>query len=153
MSTDRGVAMGPAEVAALLEAQRTLTLATIGLDGRPHLASMWFAPEGADLLMWTYAASQKTRNLERDPRASVLGETGETYDTLRGFCLDVDVEVVRDPAEVLQIGRALHVRNLAGEPAEVEEAVRAQAGKRVGLRLRVGRTRSWDHRRLSVSTR
>lgn len=117
---------------------------------------MWFAPDGADVLMWTYASSQKARNLERDPRASVLGETGATYAELRGICLDVDVDVVvvRDPSDVLLIGRALHVRNVGGsaDPAEVEQGIRAQATKRVGLRLRVVRTRSWDHRRLSVPT-
>lgn len=148
--------MDPAGVAALLEAMRTVTLATIGPDGRPHQASMWFAPDGSDLLMWTYASSQKTRNLERDPRASVLSETGATYDELRGLCLDVDVEIVRDSADILRIGRALHARNAGapgGDPSEVEQAVRVQAGKRVGLRLRVVRTRSWDHRRLSVPTR
>lgn len=103
--------------------------------------------------MWTYASSQKARNLERDPRASVLGETGETYDQLRGVCLDCDVGIHRDPADVLRFGRALHARNAGapgGNAAEAERILRAQAAKRVGLRLRVARTRGWDHRRIGA---
>ncbi len=152
MAHDRGVAMEPADVAGLLKELRTLTLATIGPDGLPHLAAMWFACDGDDLLLWTYGTSQKVRNLERDPRAAVLGEAGEGYRELRGVCLDCRVEIVRDPDQVLRVGRAVHARNAAFAPGgnglPGEESVRAQAAKRVGLRLRVERARTWDHRRL-----
>ena len=150
MARDRGVAMTDAEVAELLEAQRTVTLATIGPDGRPHLASMWFARDGADLLMWTYAVSQKARNIERDPRVTVLAESGHDYAELRGVSLDCVVEPVTGVGEVLEIGTLLHRRNTgAGLDDDGVERLRAQAAKRVGLRLRVERVRSWDHRKLA----
>ncbi|HEY1970240.1 MAG TPA: pyridoxamine 5'-phosphate oxidase family protein [Pseudonocardia sp.] len=153
--------MAEAEVAELLAEQRTVTLATIGPDGLPHLAAMWFAPDGPagiDLLIWTYGTSQKVRNLERDPRASVMAEAGVAYSELRGVCLDCEVALVRDPEEVLRIGRLLWARNLAGDGAsplgaEVEAGLRAQAGKRVGVRLRSVRIRAWDHRKLVAPKR
>jgi PPOX class probable F420-dependent enzyme len=145
----RGVEMSSDEVASLLEEQRTITLATIGPDGLPHLAAMWFVPDGDDLLLWTYATSQKARNVARDPRASVLAETGTAYDELRGVCLDCAVEVITELDDVLPIGRALMVRNLGLDPDApgAEQGLRAQAGKRVGLRLHPVRSRSWDHRK------
>ena len=68
---------GP-EVASFLAEERTLTCATAGPRGWPHLMPLWYvlrdAPEGEPgprLWSWTYASSQKVRNLERDPgRAS-----------------------------------------------------------------------------------
>jgi hypothetical protein len=86
-----------------------------------------------------------------------MAEAGVEYSELRGVCLDCAVEVVRDPDEVLRIGRLLWARNLAGEgsgePApEVEAGLRAQAGKRVVLRLRPTRIRAWDHRKLTAPT-
>ena len=150
MARDRGVAMMPDEVAELLEQQRTVTLATIGPDGLPHLAGMWFVADGPDLLMWTYATSQKARNMERDPRVSVMAETGTGYGELRGVCLDCSVELLRDPEQVFAVGRALLARNLGLDPSspEAEAGLRAQATKRVAMRLHPVRTRSWDHRKV-----
>lgn len=152
----RGVGMEQAAIALLLGEQRTVTLATIGPGGLPHLASMWFARDGEDLLMWTYGTSQKARNLERDPRASVLAESGDCYDELCGVCLECRVRIVRAPAEVLALGRKLHGRNApgapGGDPGAAARLLQAQAAKRIGLVLAVERVRSWDHRRLPART-
>jgi PPOX class probable F420-dependent enzyme len=155
MARDRKVAMTEAEVNRMLDEQHTITLATIGPDGLPHLAAMWFVRDGEELLLWTYATSQKARNLERDARASVLAEAGESYDELRGVCLDCEVDIVRDPEEVLQAGRILKGRNITpgkNQSSMEEDALRAQAAKRIALRMKVVRTRSWDHRKLQQSS-
>ena len=116
MDRRRQIRMGEAELAAFLDAQRTVTCATIGPTGRPHLVALWFVPAGGRLDCWTYAASQKARNLERDPRATLLTEAGTTYQELRGVSMECDAELVRDPELVLDIGVALAVR-YGGTPA------------------------------------
>jgi PPOX class probable F420-dependent enzyme len=160
VAKDRGVAMESDAVANLLDEQRTLTLATIGPDGMPHLAAMWFGREGSGedmtVLMWTYGTSQKALNLIRDPRASLMAEGGEAYDQLRGVCLDCQVDLVDTYDEVFEIGQTLHRKYLANPDldAETEQAMlaglRAQAKKRVVMRFDVDRVRSWDHRKLSA---
>jgi PPOX class probable F420-dependent enzyme len=157
MARDRGVEMASDAVAEVLDEQRTVTLATIGPDGMPHLAAMWFVREGSGddmtVLMWTYGTSQKAHNLRRDPRAAVMAEGGEAYDQLRGVCLDCEVEVV-ESEDLWPIGLALFDKYMAppGMTDEQREAgmgvLRKQAQKRVGLRMRVVRARSWDHRKL-----
>lgn len=145
-------------VAEVLDEQRTLTLATIGPDGMPHLAAMWFVREGSGddmtVLMWTYGTSQKALNLIRDPRASVMAEGGEAYDQLRGVCLDCHVDVVQGADDVFPIGLALFEKYLA-QPGMTDEAremalagIRKQSAKRVGMRFHVDRSRTWDHRKL-----
>ena len=142
------IRMSEAELEAFLDAQRTVTCATLGPGGRPHLVALWFAPMGAHLDCWTYAASQKARNLERDPRATLLTEAGTTYQELRGVSMECDAELVRDPDRVLDIGVALAVRYGAAPGPELRAGLAAQAAKRVGVRFHPTRVSSWDHRKL-----
>jgi len=101
------------------------------------------------LACWTYAASQKARNLERDPRATLLTESGTTYEELRGASLECDAELVRDPGRVLDIGVALAARYRGLPPApDLRAALSIQAAKRVGIRFHPTRVSSWDHRKL-----
>ncbi len=99
--------MSEAEAASFLEQERTVTCATIGPRGWPHLMPLWYvlreapaedvaptesiAPSGLRVWAWTYAASQKARNLERDPRATLQIEAGELYQELRGVMIECDV--------------------------------------------------------------
>jgi PPOX class probable F420-dependent enzyme len=148
MDRRRQIRMSEAELAAFLGDQRTVTCATIGPGGRPHLAALWYLPAGDRLDCWTYAASQKARNLARDPRATLLTETGTAYQELRGVSMECDAELVRDPDQVLDIGVALAVRYGATPGPELRAGLAAQAAKRVGIRFHPTRVASWDHRKL-----
>jgi hypothetical protein len=105
---------------------------------------------GSDIWAWTYGKSQKIRNLERDPRATLQVETGETYDQLRGVMYETTVELTRDTDEVAALGAEILARYAGADAAgaEATEAIRAQARKRVGMRFVVERVASWDHRKL-----
>jgi PPOX class probable F420-dependent enzyme len=148
MDRRRQIRMSEAELAAFLDAQRTLVCATLGPRGRPHLAALWYVPAGGRLDCWTYAASQKARNLDRDPRATLLTEAGTAYPELRGVSMECDAELVRDPDAVLDIGVALAVRYGATAGPELRASLAAQAVKRVGVRFTPTRVSSWDHRKL-----
>ena len=148
MGRRRQIRMTEAELAAFLEGQRTLICATVGPGGRPHLAALWFLPTDGRLDCWTYAASQKARNLERDPRATLLTEAGTGYQELRGVSMACDAELVRDPGQVLDLGVALAVRYGAAPGPELRAGLAPQAAKRVGIRFHPTRVSSWDHRKL-----
>ena len=48
----------------------------MGPNGRPHLVPLWYVvDDGPALRGWTYAKSQKAKNLERDPHATCGIET------------------------------------------------------------------------------
>ena len=102
---------------------------------------------------WTFAKSQKARNLEREPRATVGVDTGVEYHELRGVMMECDVELERDEERVAGYGVELFERFTEGDglPAEVREMVEQQAAKRVGLRFTPTRTVTWDHRKLGGS--
>jgi PPOX class probable F420-dependent enzyme len=140
------------ELRSFLAEQKIVSVATIGPSGRPHLVPLWYVVDGGTLRGWTYAKSQKAKNLERDPRATLQIEDGIDYQELRGVMFECDVEVERDPARVAEYGLALFGRyapSADGElPDEVAQMVRQQAQKRIGLRFVPTRTVSWDHRKL-----
>ena len=135
------------ELRAFLEEQLTVIVATTGPNGRPHLMPLWFVADGTELRGWTFAKSQKARNLERDPRATLQVESGVEYQELRGAMLECDVEVERETERVASYGEALVDRYGGGSP-EMKEFFRSQAPKRVGLRFSPTRTVTWDHRKL-----
>jgi hypothetical protein len=147
--------MSDAEVAAFLEEQRTLVCATNGRDGWPHLMPLWYIvrDDGAGaprLWSWTYAASQKTRNLERDPRATLQVETGEQYQELHGVMFKTDVVVHRDTEVVAGAGIEIFTRYAGGVELgdEVRAMVLKQAPKRVALEFVERERATWDHRKL-----
>jgi len=141
------IKMSEEEVRAFLAEQMVMQLATIGPRGWPHVVSLWYVPHGDRLTGWTYAKSQKARNLERDPRATVAVEDGVEYQDLRGVMLECEVELERDTGRVAAIGEALVDRYGGGSP-EMKELFRGQAPKRIGLRFHARRVVSWDHRKL-----
>ena len=122
-----------------------MTVGTLGPRGRPHLMPLWYVPDGDDLIGWTYAKSQKAKNLERDPHATVQVEDGVRYEELRGVMMECDVELDRDATPY---GLRLFGRYAAELDDEIEELVAKQAAKRVGLRFTPTRTVSWDHSKL-----
>jgi len=148
--------MSDAQVAAFLDEERTVICATIGQDGFPHLMPLWYVMREDDVWSWTFAKSQKVRNLERDPRATLQVEAGEAYAELRGVMLKCDVTVHRETERVAEFGIELFTRYRPGgaeEPGELDEDVRqmvlAQAPKRVALQFRTRSRATWDHRKLA----
>jgi PPOX class probable F420-dependent enzyme len=142
------IEMTDEEVLRFVGGQMVMQCATVGPRGLPHLVPLWYVPEGIELVGWTYAKSQKVRNLERDPRATVGIEDGVQYDELRGVMFECEVEVERDAAKVEQNGLMLFERYAGGLGPEIREMVANQARKRVGLRFVPSRVVSWDHRKL-----
>jgi len=143
------IKMDRAEIRAFLEEQRVVVCATNGHTGWPHLMPLWYLLRGEDLWAWTYAKSQKVKNLERDPRATLQVEDGEQYAELRGVMIESETQIHRDIELVTRFGADLFERygtRSAGE--EFLEAVRAQAAKRVALQFVPRRIASWDHRKL-----
>jgi PPOX class probable F420-dependent enzyme len=143
------ITMSETEVRDFLLEQRIMQVVTIGPRGRPHLMPIWYLTDGLELRGWTYAKSQKAKNLERDPRATVGVDDGVEYQELRGVMMECDVELVRETDRVAEIGLALFERYTGGGLEQsVAEMVRGQAEKRVGLHFRPTRTVSWDHGKL-----
>ena len=148
MSRRDQIAMSDAEVAAFLEQQRVVICATNGPRGWPHLMPLWYTLRNGEIWAWTYAKSQKVKNLERDARASLQVEAGEEYQELRGVMFETTTTIHRELELVTEFGVELFRRYSSATGDAFLEAVRAQASKRVALQFTPERTASWDHGKL-----
>jgi PPOX class probable F420-dependent enzyme len=145
------IELSEGELLELLASERIAIVSSLGPRGWPHSMPMWFAPRDGEVWVWTYAKSQKVRNLEHDPRATVLVETGHEYSELRGAMIEAEAEIHRDFETVLGFAEELTLRyaeGISSVEGDAKAALEAQAPKRVVLRFRPMRTASWDHRKL-----
>ncbi len=148
----RAVSMTEEEVRAFLGANLKVQVASIGRDGTPHLTTLFYVLLDDKISFWTYASSQKVRNLERDPRLSALVETGADYAELAGVSIQGTAEIVREPEGIRRIGTAV-VEAMAGD-ADLgdlgRDIVEHQVSKRVGIVITPTKVASWDHAKMNA---
>ena len=145
------ITLTPAEQAELLDSERVVVVSSLGPRGWPHSMPMWYVVRDGEIWVWTYAKSQKVRNLERDPRATLLIETGHEYVELRGVQIEAVAELIRDTEPVLEFAKELTIRyseGISSVEGDAAAALEAQAPKRVAIRFEAERTATWDHRKL-----
>lgn len=151
MSKRSQIRLTPEETIALMAESEVVTVSSIGPRGWPHSMPLWFLERQGEIWIWTYGKSQKVRNLERDPRATLLIEAGAAYSELRGVMIESEAEIHRDPETVAEFGSGLG-RRYAGrigvEPESAADAFAPQVPKRAVIQFRARRTASWDHRKL-----
>jgi general stress protein 26 len=154
MSRRDRIQMDPTEVTQFLAEERTLTCATNGKDDWPHTMPLWFIDRRDTLWAWTFAKSQKVRNLEHNNRATVQVEAGSEYAELRGVMLKCHVQIHRDLPAVESVGLEIAAR-YGGVPVndmgpEAQALIAQQAHKRVALEFVENSRATWDHRKLAI---
>ena len=135
----------------LLESERVVIVATHGPRGWPHVMPLWYVVRDGEIWIWTYAKSQKVKNLERDPRATLLVETGVAYQELRGVQIEAEAELIRDTETIVDYAKEMTLRYSKGIESvegDAAAALRAQAPKRVAIRFHPRRVATWDHSKL-----
>jgi PPOX class probable F420-dependent enzyme len=142
------IKMTDEEVTAFLAEERVVICATNGRDGWPHLMPLWYVVRDGELWSWTYAKSQKVRNLERDDRVTLQVEAGDSYDQLHGVMIKARTVVHRDTDDVAALGLEIFSRYTGGETDEIRDMVGKQAPKRVAMQFVAHELSSWDHRKL-----
>ncbi len=149
MSRRDQIVLSDAELAAFLDEQRTVIVATNGSDGWPHLMPLWYVVRDGTIWSWTYGKSQKIRNIERDPHVTLQIEDGERYEELRGVMIKATAKLHTNLDVVSDLGTEIFTRYTATAAGEgFEEIVAIQAPKRTAIEFTAETTVSWDHRKL-----
>lgn len=153
----KDISMTGDEIQSFLSAgAKVLQVATIGKHGAPHLAPMWFVMDDGKVAFRSFTKSQKIVNLRRDPRLSVLAETGDTYETLQGVMISGRARLVDDPAYVLELYGRIGARYpfvgdtpVALDPDALEAAFGRFAAKNTAVIVEPETITSWDHTKLA----
>lgn len=140
--------MSDAEVEEFLAGRHTMNVASFNHDGTIHLVAMWYAVIDGDPVFWTFGKSQKIRNLQRDPRTTLLVEAGDEYAELIGVEMVGRATVMTDHAAIMEIGEAVYERYLGEVTDEVRPFIELTGAKRFGVRVELDRVVSWDHKKL-----
>ena len=151
----KDITMTPAEIRDFLESGSTLQVATIGKDGTPHVAPMWYVLEGDEVVFRSFTKSQKIVNLLRDPRLTVLHERGLAYGELQGVMIQGTGRLIDDPAYVLELYRRLAAKYpmVGPEPVELDDEALEQAfgrfaSKNTAVVVEPRKIVTWDHTKL-----
>ena len=147
------IRMSDEEVRAYLRSSKTILINSNGPGGYPHPMPMWFAvDDDGTVRMTTFRKSQKVINLQRDPRVSLLVESGGgDYSQLRGVVIYGQARVVDDLEEVMKTLRKISGLDALTDPAArkgADAVIGKTAAKRIAILVRPEKTVSWDHRKL-----
>ena len=151
MSRRDQITLSEDEQRQLLESERIVGVSSNSSRGWPHVMPLWYVPRDGVVWIYTYGKSQKVKNLERDPRATLLIETGVEYHELRGMTIEAEAEIHADFDTVFQMAQDLNLRyteGLKSIPEEGRAVLEKQATKRVAIEFHPKRIASWDHRKL-----
>lgn len=147
--------MTPDEVLEFLVSNTILEVATIGPDGWPHLAPMWYVVDDGMVVYRSFSKSQKIVNLRRNPNLTVLVETGDEYSRLQGVMIKGTARLVTDPEYVLSIyGRlAAKYPMINDTPMDLDEASLQKAfgrfaEKNTAVIVDPVSTITWDHTKI-----
>ena len=147
------IRMTDAEIRNFLRTHKTIILNSIGPDGVPHPMPMWFvADDDLVVSMATFRGTQKIVNLQRDPRGSLLVESGREYSELKGVVIYGTAELSEDTDAIIATLVAASQKETTETDAEVstamKEGMRKSASKRILIRVKPDRVVSWDHSKL-----
>jgi PPOX class probable F420-dependent enzyme len=157
--TRKAIRMTQAEAWDWLEKGENCSLATIDGDGYPHVVAMAYGVDNGDVVMTSFAKAQKVKNLQRNPHAAVMVESGKAYHTLKGVMARGPAEILENTDQVLQV-LSLITRRMAranggrerasSEPVNdpIAQQARGLATKRVVIRIHPEKWASWDHSKL-----
>ncbi len=152
MSRRDQIKMSDAEVAAFLDEQRVVTCATFGPRGWPHLMPLWYVVRDGRLWAWTFAKSQKTRNLERDAalrrcrsrRASAIPRAARRDVGVRSDGLHRDIDDVAGVG--MELFERYYRRRLNDDSSRDGSASRPRSAS--ALEFVEQRRATWDHSKL-----
>lgn len=132
-------------VRELLGARLIANLGTVNADGTIHLVPLWFLWRAPHLLLPTSLATRKVRNLERDPRVTIMIDDSRGGFDLRGLTMVGRATIDRNP-DAVAINREIHLRYLTEEGRKLPAVERYLATDDVTIRFLPEKISAWNLR-------
>ena len=147
----RKIAMSDEQRDAYLATERVCRVATVGANGAPHATALWFGWDGTYLWLYSITRAQRWADLQRDPRISVVIDTGDEYLELQGVEISGTAEVVgevprtgEDNPDLVEIEKIFACKYLGADEM-------IHDGGHAWLRVTPHKIASWDFRKLTAT--
>lgn len=137
------------EVKAFLDAKPGwIILSTIGPNGYPHSVPLGYFRLGDNIYLGCRTGTQKVKNIERNPRVSLVLESGSTMQDIKGVMIQGQATVHTDPETVLRLSREAARRRGVADDA-LPQAPRPGIAY---IKVEPRRIISWDYSREANGT-
>ncbi|MEV5874102.1 PPOX class F420-dependent oxidoreductase [Streptomyces sp. NPDC052101] len=128
----------PDRLKSLLDGPVFIVVGTVQPDGRPQLSPVWVKRDGDQILFSTTVDRRKKKNLDRDPRVSVIVQDPEmpyVYGEIRGTaeCATQGAEELIDELSLKYTGKKYAEFNPASADDADRVIVRITPEKVVGM--------------------
>ncbi len=118
-----------------------IMLSTVGPNGYPHTVPLGYFRFGDEILMGVRGGTRKLRNIQANPKVSLLLESGRTRQEIKGLMIQGTATLHTDPKETVQ-----YAREAAKQRGVPESELPTEARKdAVYIRVVSERLRSWDY--------
>lgn len=132
------------ELNELLTTERSLRIGTVGPDGGPHVAPMWFVWHGGAIWLNSLIRSRRTKDLASGSPVALCVDAGTDYFELRGAVL------YGTPQEITEHPKLTEVRQLFGRKYwNIDEIPSTKS--HVWLRVAPDRIVSWDFKKIPAN--
>ena len=116
-------------------------MTTIGPDGYPHTVPLGYFRLGEDIVMGVRGNTRKLKNIQDNPKVSLLLESGKSRGDIKGLMVQGTATVHSEPSDALYFAR--EAAKLRGVPEqELPTEPRKDA---VYIKVTPQRIRSWDY--------
>lgn len=143
--SETSVEMTRAEIDAFLSQVILARLATVRVDGRPHVTPIWFIWDGETIWMETGPDFVKARNLRDNPECAVVVDTTEGGLRIKGVILEGRAELVQEPNDlVTRVVTRLYERYMGSEAMQAATPRKMFDAPHVLIKLTPRKIISWD---------
>ncbi|HMO53613.1 MAG TPA: pyridoxamine 5'-phosphate oxidase family protein [Tepidiformaceae bacterium] len=99
--------MSETEIHAFLDSRPGwIALTTMSASGHPHTVPIGYFRQGSRVYIGCRAGTQKLKNIERNPKVSLMLESGSSMQDIKGVCIQGEARVITEPADMLPLLRA-----------------------------------------------
>ena len=120
-----------------------VALTTIDSAGYPHTVPIGYFRLGDDVFIGCRSGTRKLRNIDGNPKVSLMIESGQTMQDIKGLLIQGEASYTTEPDELLRLSReAMRARGVA----EAQLPTAAPPGAAY-IRVQPVKYISWDYSR------
>ncbi|MEE8401769.1 MAG: pyridoxamine 5'-phosphate oxidase family protein [Candidatus Hydrothermarchaeaceae archaeon] len=132
-----------------LEEQKVMRLATLSPNGTIHLVAMWYILIDGDIYFSTVSNSKKARNLSAQSKISIIIDTGEGFELIKGVAIEGRAKPTTDEGIIARYEEKSISKYWGGPDNPILKMMKEMGLKRTLFKIMPDKTRTWDYSKMA----